>query len=129
VPHFEFAKCQLLNREPEKRLGNAGAQEIKSHPFFASIDWKKLLAKRIQPPFKPSVVLDLIERSLTTQDSAIDTSNFDQEFTSEAPTDSVVDDSQLSETVQLQFQGWSYKGGSANGVRASINDGPSSIIG
>jgi hypothetical protein len=63
------------------------------------------------------------------QDSAIDTSNFDQEFTSEAPADSVVDDSQLSETVQLQFQGWSYRGGSANGVRASINDGPSSIIG
>jgi hypothetical protein len=70
------------------------------------------------------------ETTLTLfQDSAIDTSNFDQEFTSEAPTDSVVDDSQLSETVQLQFQGWSYKGGSANGVRASINDGPSSIIG
>lgn len=87
------------------------------------------MAKRIQPPFKPSVVLDPIEHSLTIKDSAIDTSNFDQEFTSEAPTDSVVDDSQLSETVQLQFQGWSYKGGSANGVRASINDGPSSIIG
>jgi hypothetical protein len=67
--------------------------------------------------------------SLIRKDSAIDTSNFDQEFTSEAPTDSVVDDSQLSETMQLQFQGWSYKGGSANGVRASINDGPSSIIG
>jgi serum/glucocorticoid-regulated kinase 2 len=64
------------------------------------------------------------------KDSAIDTSNFDQEFTSELPADSVVDDSQLSETVQLQFQGWSYKGGSANGVRESVNDGgPSSIIG
>lgn len=88
------------------------------------------MAKRIQPPFKPSVVWPCyacITKIL--QDSAIDTSNFDQEFTSEAPTDSVVDDSQLSETVQLQFQGWSYKGGSANGVRASINDGPSSIIG
>jgi serum/glucocorticoid-regulated kinase 2 len=120
----------LLNREPEKRLGNGGAQEIKSHPFFASIDWKKLMAKRIQPPFKPSVVFQpFMNFPLTVQDSAIDTSNFDQEFTSEAPTDSVVDDSQLSETVQLQFQGWSYKGGSANGVRASINDGPSSIIG
>ena len=47
---------QLLNREPEKRLGNTGAQEIKNHPFFASIDWKKLMAKRIHPPFKPSVV-------------------------------------------------------------------------
>lgn len=59
----------------------------------------------------------------------MDTSNFDQEFTSEAPTDSVVDDSLLSETVQAQFQGWSYRGASANGIRASVNDGPSSIIG
>lgn len=89
------------------------------------------MAKRIQPPFKPSVVssFKLCTANHQKKDSAIDTSNFDQEFTSEAPTDSVVDDSQLSETVQLQFQGWSYKGGSANGVRASINDGPSSIIG
>jgi serum/glucocorticoid-regulated kinase 2 len=110
-------------------LGNTGAQEIKNHPFFATIDWKKLMAKRIQPPFKPSVVSSPKNPFNVVQDSAIDTSNFDQEFTSEAPTDSVVDDSQLSETVQLQFQGWSYKGGSANGVRASINDGPSSIIG
>jgi hypothetical protein len=55
--YIGIANDKLLNREPEKRLGNAGAQEIKSHPFFASIDWKKLMAKRIQPPFKPSVVL------------------------------------------------------------------------
>jgi len=92
------------------------------------------MAKRIQPPFKPSVVLAPTFFAnlclLISKDSAIDTSNFDQEFTSEAPTDSVVDDSQLSETVQLQFQGWSYKGGSATGVRASVTDGgPSSIIG
>ena len=71
----------------------------------------------------------MISFMLTYKDSAVDTSNFDQEFTSEAPTDSVVDDSQLSETVQLQFQGWSYRGGSANGVRESVIDGPSSIIG
>lgn len=53
----------LLNRDPALRLGANGAAEIKSHPFFASIDWKKLLAKQIQPPFKPHV------------ESAIDTSN------------------------------------------------------
>jgi len=32
---------------------------------------------------------------------------FDTEFTSEAPQDSVVEDSHLSETVQAQFQGFS----------------------
>jgi len=87
----------LLNRDPSQRLGVNGAQDIKNHPFFARhIDWKRLVAKKIQPPFKPAVA------------SAIDTSNFDEEFTSEVPLDSVVDDSHLSQTVQQQFEGFSW---------------------
>ena len=47
----------LLQRDPARRLGAGGADEIKRHPFFARhIDWNLLLAKKIQPPFKPSVV-------------------------------------------------------------------------
>lgn len=49
----------LLNRDPAQRLGSGpgGAQDIKNHPFFAKhIDWRRLLAKKVQPPFKPSVV-------------------------------------------------------------------------
>lgn len=49
------------------------------------------------PPFKPPV------------SSAMDTSNFDQEFTKEQPIDSVVDEF-LSESVQKQFGGWTYVG-------------------
>lgn len=87
---------QLLDRDPARRLGVNGAQEIKNHPFFKVIDWKKLLQKKIQPPFKPAVA------------SAIDTSNFDSEFTAEPPIDSVVPDSALSQTVQQQFAGFSW---------------------
>jgi serine/threonine protein kinase len=48
---------QLLNRDPAKRLGVRGAQDIRNHPFFARhIDFKRLWQKKIQPPFKPSVV-------------------------------------------------------------------------
>ncbi|CAH1762009.1 13207_t:CDS:2 [Entrophospora sp. SA101] len=83
-------------KNPNNRLGNNGAQEIKDHTFFASIDWRKLMQKKVQPPFKPSV------------ESAIDTSNFDEEFTSETPQDSLVNDSHLSETVQQQFAGFTY---------------------
>lgn len=47
----------LLQRDPQRRLGNHGGDEIRRHPFFARyIDWNKLMAKKIQPPFKPSVV-------------------------------------------------------------------------
>ena len=44
-----------------------------------------------------------------TQTSASDTSNFDTEFTSEAPSDSVTDESKLSDAVQQQFVGFTYQ--------------------
>ncbi|KAF8755080.1 Haspin like kinase domain [Rhizoctonia solani] len=84
----------LLTRDPAARLGVNGAEDIKKHPFFAkNIDFKKLVQKKIQPPFKPSVA------------SAIDTSNFDDVFTSEQPLDSVVDSSELGQSVQDKFAG------------------------
>ena len=43
-----------------------------------------------------------------SQESVLDVANFDSEFTSETATDSVVLDSQLSETVQDQFRGFTY---------------------
>lgn len=89
----------LLDRDPVKRLGVNGAAEIKAHPFFAQIDWRRLMAKKYAAPFKPAV------------EDAEDTSNFDKEFTSEVPADSVVDD-YLSESVQQQFGGWTYTGDS-----------------
>lgn len=46
-------------------------EAIKNHPWFAEIDWAKLLAKEIEPPFKPMVT------------SSDDTGNIDDEFTNE----------------------------------------------
>lgn len=96
-PEARALLTRLLDRDPSRRLGVNGAQEIKDHPFFSRhIDFKKLMQKKIPPPFKPAVK------------SAIDTSNFDEEFTSEVPQDSVVADSHLSQTVQQQFEGFSW---------------------
>jgi serum/glucocorticoid-regulated kinase 2 len=47
---------KLLNRDPAQRLGANGSNEIKSHPFFHAIDWRKLLQRKYEPTFKPSVV-------------------------------------------------------------------------
>lgn len=136
-PEARDVLAGLLTRDPAYRLGSRGALDIKRHPFFSRhLDWGLLAAKKIQPPFKPSVVSFLFFVSHKTvcegksslmarwisfhfipnhpmlyQASAIDTSNFDQTFTSEIPLDSVVDDSNLSETVQQQFAGFSYDGG------------------
>lgn len=47
--------------------------EIKTHPFFSTIDWDKLYHKQIEPPFKPAV------------SRADDAYYFDSEFTSKTP--------------------------------------------
>lgn len=85
----------LLQREPSERLGAGGAQEIKAHPFFKDIDWNRLLAKKYSAPFKPRVL------------DPTDTSNFDRDYTSMVPQDSVTND-YLSDSVQKQFGGWTY---------------------
>lgn len=95
-PSAKDLLTKLLNRKPDQRLGANGASEIKAHPFFHSIDWRKLLQRKYEPTFKPNVT------------DALDTHNFDQEFTQEAPTDSFVEGPMLSQTAQQQFTGWSY---------------------
>ena len=50
---------RLLERDPQARLGANGAAEIKSHHFFANIDWRKLLQRKYEPSFRPNVVSDL----------------------------------------------------------------------
>ncbi|KAK4169949.1 Phosphoglucose isomerase-domain-containing protein [Cladorrhinum sp. PSN259] len=87
---------RLLNRDPQQRLGANGSAEIKAHPFFHAIDWRKLLQRKYEPAFKPNVV------------DAMDTDNFDPEFTSEPPQDSYVEGPMLSQTMQQQFTGFSY---------------------
>lgn len=47
---------KLLNRDPKQRLGANGSAEIKAHPFFHAIDWRKLLQRKYEPTFKPNVV-------------------------------------------------------------------------
>jgi len=62
----------LLQRDPAQRLGcgKDDGFEIRAHPFFQGIDFDKLQNKVYQPPFKPKV------------EGALDTRNFDKEFTS-----------------------------------------------
>jgi serum/glucocorticoid-regulated kinase 3 len=63
----------LLEKKREKRLGSRNDfEEIRNHPFFASINWKLLDQRLIRPPYIPNVVNDM------------DLQNFDQEFVREA---------------------------------------------
>lgn len=57
---------KLLNREPTERLGANGSAEIKAHPFFHAIDWRKLLQRKYEPTFKPNVVSYNSETAMST---------------------------------------------------------------
>jgi hypothetical protein len=65
-------------KDPDKRLGCGprGVEEIKSHVFFKTIDWKLILNKKIKPPFIPKI------------NSDSDTPYVDSEFTNLTPVDS-----------------------------------------
>lgn len=56
---------QLLIKSPKQRHGcrngRHGAKEVKVHPFFNSINWKRLEAGFIEPPFMPDVSLNKLE--------------------------------------------------------------------
>ncbi|XP_049601831.1 serine/threonine-protein kinase N1 isoform X4 [Syngnathus scovelli] len=67
---------RLLRRNPERRLGSGekDAEEVKKQPFFRDTDWDALLHRKVSPPFIPSIT------------GKEDVSNFDVEFTAEAPT-------------------------------------------
>ncbi|KAE9467323.1 hypothetical protein C3L33_00765, partial [Rhododendron williamsianum] len=85
---------ELLQKDPSKRLGSGprGADEIKSHKWFRSINWKKLEARELQPKFKP----DVMGKDCTA--------NFDKCWTAMPPDDSPA----ATPTTGEHFQGYTY---------------------
>ncbi|XP_068454989.1 serine/threonine-protein kinase N2-like [Clinocottus analis] len=62
---------KLLKKNPLKRLGagERDATEVKGEKYFQTVDWDGLLARKVKPPFLPSIK------------ESKDVGNFDSEFT------------------------------------------------
>merc|ERR1711962_794119 len=88
---------RLLKKQATQRLGGGvdDAVPIKEHNFFRQLNWDDVIARRVEPPFRPQVT------------SEEDVSQFDTKFTQMTPLDSP-DDSMLSESANLVFQGFTY---------------------
>lgn len=85
----------LLQKDPLKRLGSGpkGADEIKSHKWFRTVNWKNLEARKMQPKFKPDV---------SGKDC---TANFDRCWTAMP-----ADDSPAPTPTGEHFHGYTYVG-------------------
>lgn len=88
---------KLLRRQATQRLGsgNDGGHFIRRHQFFKNLNWSDLIAKRVKPPFTP------------TLQSEDDVSQFDTEFTRMTPVDSP-DETILSDSANQVFDGFTY---------------------
>uniref|UniRef100_A0A3B4H6V4 Ribosomal protein S6 kinase n=1 Tax=Pundamilia nyererei TaxID=303518 RepID=A0A3B4H6V4_9CICH len=89
-PYLTQEARDLLKKVKMPRCDSGAA-----HTFFRLINWDELLARKVEPPFKPFL------------QSADDVSQFDSKFTSQTPVDSP-DDSMLSESANQVFLGFTY---------------------
>jgi hypothetical protein len=89
---------RLLIRDPKLRLGSGerDAAELKEHPFFKEVNWDKMMARKVMPPWSPQVA------------GSLDTSQFDSEFTSMMPTVSPDVRDAYFGSLDRAFEGFSY---------------------
>lgn len=91
-PEAQDIITKLLEREPRRRLGANGLDEVKSHAFFEGTNWVLMNQKKCPTPFTPRIT------------NAMSTENFDEEFTSEEAVNSVVPEHRLKLVMQHQDQ-------------------------
>ena len=88
---------KLLVKSPEKRLGG---ENVKSHPFFDSIDWEALAAGEVDPPFVPK------------SGDPLDTTYFETKFTGMDINFSIIKmDKNLTELCETSFPEFSFYAG------------------
>ena len=82
IPKLFSPECKdlvqkLFIKDPTKRLGSNGAEEIMSHVWFTGVDWDAIEKKQVAPPFIPKL------------SSEYDTSYIDEDFTRKPAADSM----------------------------------------
>ena len=106
IPKMFSPECKdlvqkLFIKDPTKRLGSNGAEEIMSHVWFTGVDWDAIEKKQVAPPFIPKL------------SSEYDTSYIDEDFTRKPAADSMQNSDNILNSVSSteKWKGFTYKGG------------------
>lgn len=100
-PYLSFCAKDLLKSlmqiNVQKRLGAGptGSTEIQVHPFFKTIIWEDVFARKLEPPIIPQL------------SSIYDVSNFDKTFTQDTHLN-IPHEDPLSPSEELVFQDFNY---------------------
>ena len=90
----------LLDKDPLTRMGSSkDLTELQSHPFFAAVNWDRIVRKELTPPFRPRVA------------NAGDVTEIDAEFTNQPIPESVRQENDTpdpSSSYANQFQGFTF---------------------
>eukprot|EP00232_Nephroselmis_pyriformis_P015271 CAMPEP_0182890008 /NCGR_PEP_ID=MMETSP0034_2-20130328/22387_1 /TAXON_ID=156128 /ORGANISM="Nephroselmis pyriformis, Strain CCMP717" /LENGTH=359 /DNA_ID=CAMNT_0025023535 /DNA_START=21 /DNA_END=1096 /DNA_ORIENTATION=- len=120
LPTHLTAECHqllkaLLHKDQEKRLGSGpnGSKDVMTHAFFRGINWKRLEAREIVPPFMPEIA---------NQECV---ANFDTRWTDLPPTDSPcgTPPTKPGDDFQNLFNGFSYVAPGLSLVHGSMSGG------
>jgi serum/glucocorticoid-regulated kinase 2 len=64
--------AELLNKNPDKRLGSDGAGQVKLHEWFGGVNWAFVLAKKYEAPYSVKVGNDLGIENFDKMFTAVD---------------------------------------------------------
>ncbi|XP_076649678.1 ribosomal protein S6 kinase beta-1 isoform X2 [Halictus rubicundus] len=67
---------RLLRRQVSQRLGSGAedAEEITNHTFFKHINWHDVISRKLEPPFKPSLIRNISRKVPTTRRNSTNSS-------------------------------------------------------
>jgi novel protein kinase C epsilon type len=89
----------FLTKNLSHRLGCnpvSGQKDIRATAFFKKIDWRKLEARQVDPPFRPKIK------------NKKDAGNFDSDFTNEPAELTPTDRETITNIIQEEFTGFSF---------------------
>lgn len=72
----------MIQRKPQNRLGNNGAQDVKNHPWLVDFPWQDLYDKKVRAPFIPPAEDNFDQKNINEEWKDLDEPEFKENASS-----------------------------------------------